>query len=64
MIDGTPKTGKSTLYAIIFRVHNEKKKLYVGLSVCMENNFEIVVCVPWWMTLPVPENQPYAVIFR
>ena len=24
----------------------------------------LMVCVPWWTTLTVPENQPYTVIFR
>ena len=42
MMDGTPKTGKSTVCHNIW-VHNKSKKL----SVCMENNLEIVcgVCL-------------------
>ena len=58
MMNDTPSTRKSTLCCNISITQRTK-----GLFVCIENNFEILVCVLLWKTLPVPVNQPYAIIF-
>ena len=62
MMNDTPSTGKSTLCCNISIIHN-KQKNYMYLFVWKTILRLFVVCVTSRMTLPVPENKPYAIIW-
>ena len=53
----TPSTGKSTLSCNISIIHNTQNYLFAWKAILRL----FVVCGPLRMTLPVPENQPYAI---